>query len=232
MTGARPCSSSPPCCRSLPAGWSGRACITATDDPALIYYLDYFRYERISLSLPDLHLFLWKNIDGLLWGLGGLILPKVTDSLFLKILAEVIAVAMISGVVRMVRRGQALLYTIFAAGSAILLIVWHFPPNERFVLPLFPLALAGLLVEMEHFSGMLRVGMRHKDRSQRVVAAGLLTVVAGIFAGSLALQLYLDAALMPEDAHQHRVRNVERIAAYGWMRSARHCARGAGGRLR
>jgi len=203
------------------AGWMiwVRAHQISTTDPMLIYYLDYFRYELYSLSLPDLHLFLWKNIDGLLWGLGGLILPKVTDSLFLKILSEVIAVAMISGVVRLVRSGQAVMYALFAAGSAILLIVWHFPPNERFVLPLFPLALAGLLVEMELFSSMLRAGLRHKDRSQRVVAGALLTVVIGIFAGAFALQLYVGQAFLPEDARQHRLRNLALIDVYGWIRA-------------
>jgi len=203
------------------AGWMiwVRAHQLPTPDPMLIYYLDYFRYELYSVSLPDLHLFLWKNLDGLLWGLGGLILPKVTDSLFLKILSEVLAVAMISGVIRLVRRGHALLYALFAAGSAILLVIWHFPPNERFVLPLFPLALAGLLVEMEHFSSMLRAGLRHKDRNQRVVAGTLLTGVILIFAGALAMQLYVGQAFLPEDARQHRLRNLDRIAAYGWIRA-------------
>jgi hypothetical protein len=203
------------------AGWMiwVRAHQVSTTDPSLIYYLDYFRYELYSVSLRDLPVFLWKNLDGLLWGLGGLILPKIIDSTLLKMLSEVLAVAMISGVVRLVRRGDALLYTLFAAGSAILLVIWHFPPNERFVLPLFPLALAGLLVEMEHLSSMLRAGLDHKDRGQRVVAGALIAVVVGIFAGALALQLYVSQTFLPEDAHQHRLQNLDRIDAYGWIRA-------------
>jgi hypothetical protein len=112
-----------------------------------------------------------------------------------------------------------MLYALFAAGSAILLVIWHFPPNERFVLPLFPLALAGLLVEMEHFSSMLRAGLRHKDRGQRVVAGALITAAIGIFAGAIALQLYVGQAFLPQDARQHRLRNIDRIAAYGWIRA-------------
>ena len=41
--------------------------------PALIYYTDYIRYELYSISLRDLPLFLWRNIDGLMLGLGSLV---------------------------------------------------------------------------------------------------------------------------------------------------------------
>ncbi|MCU1339371.1 MAG: hypothetical protein JWO19_4952 [Bryobacterales bacterium] len=192
---------------------------TATTDPALIYYLDYFRYEIYSISLRDLHLILWKNVDGLLWGLGGLILPKVINSLFLKILAEVLAIAMISGVVRLVRRGIGTLYALFAIATTALLVIWHFPPNERFVLPLLPLALAGLLTEADHLAGMLRTGLRHHDRGQRVVAAGFSAAVLAIAAGCLVLQLFMDASFLPADALQHRMRKIQNIAVYGWIRA-------------
>ena len=154
-----------------------------TSDPTLIYYTDYFRYELYSISLRDLPLFLWRNIDGLLLGIGSLALPNIVSSFVFKTVAQVIAVAMIAGVVRMARRGQGLLYGLLAAGSCVQLVVWHFPPNERFVLPLLPLALAGLLTEMEHLSAMLRNGLRHRDAGQRVVAAGMLLAVASVLIG-------------------------------------------------
>ncbi len=189
----------------------------STTDLALSYYVDYFGYYLRTFSIPDLPLLLWKNVDGFLWGLGGLLLPKVINSLFLKIVSEMLAVAMISGVVRLVRRGQAVLYALFAAGSAILLVIWNFPPNERFVLPLFPLALAGLLVEMEHFVSMLRAGLQHRDRGQRVVAGALMATVVAIFIGALGLQIYVSQSFLPEDARQHRLRNLDRAAVYGWI---------------
>src|SRR5262249_49678308 len=147
-----------------------------------------------------------------------LVLPKVGDSLFLKILSEVIAVAMISGVVRMVRQKKAVLYALFAVANVLMLIPWNSPPNERLVLPLFPLGLAGLIVEMEHFGGLLRAGMRHKDRGQRVVAGGLLAGVSLVFVAAFGLQIYFDAAMMPEDAQAHRQRNSDRVTAFHWMR--------------
>ena len=149
-----------------------------TDDAALVYYTDYFRYEIYNISLRNVHLVLWKNLDGLVSSLGYLILPNVTSSLFMKILAELIGVAMISGIVRLVKSGKAVHYAIFAGGTAFMLVIWHFPPNERFVLPLAPLAFAGLVTEMEHFVGMARAGLKHRETSQRV-AAGMMLGLGG-----------------------------------------------------
>ena len=203
------------------AGWMlwARLHQTATNDPALIYYLDYFRYELYSVSWSDLHLILWKNLDGLLWGLGGLILPKVFDSQFLKILSEVLAIAMISGVVRLVRSGKAAFYSLFGLLSAGLLIIWHFPPNERFVLPLMPLALAGLGTEADHLAAMFQSARRHPDKGQRVAAAGFLAVVVAIGLGCLALQAVMDWSFLPADAAQHRERKIQSASLYGWIRA-------------
>jgi 4-amino-4-deoxy-L-arabinose transferase-like glycosyltransferase len=190
-----------------------------TSDPALLYYTSYVGYELQNVSLTNLHLLLWKNVDELLKGLGSLIVPKVTDSLIEKIILEALAVAMVAGVVRMIRRGQAAHYAIFAAGSVILLLIWHFPPNERFVLPLFPLALAGLLVEMERLGGGLRRGLSQKDVGQRIAAVVIIGVGVVIFGGGLALQVYLDAFAMPEGSRQERASNSDDRAAFGWIRA-------------
>ncbi len=171
-----------------------------TDDPALVYYTDYFRYEIYNVNIHNLHLVLWKNLDGLVSSLGYLILPNVTSSLFMKILAELIGVGMISGIVRLVRSGKTLHYTIFAAGAAFMLVIWHFPPNERFVLPLAPLAFAGLLTEMEHFVTMARSGLKHREASQRVAAAVMLSLAALLFAGAAGLQAYVGGVFLGETA--------------------------------
>ncbi len=189
----------------------------SSSDAVRLFYTDYLGYEFYNVSLRHAPLLLWKNLDGLLWGLGSLVQPKVTDSELLKIAAFLIAAAMISGVVRMVRRGQGVLYTLFAAGSGAILLVWHYPPNERLLLPIFPLALAGLLTEVEHFAAMLRTGLHHADRSQRAAAGALSTVAILTFAGSIAMQIYVAASYMPENAHERRLVQVDRVASYGWI---------------
>ena len=63
---------------------------------------------------------------------------------FVKALTQTIAVGMIAGVVRLLRRPGAALYGWFCLFYSAMLLIWHYPPNERFVLPMFPLLLAGL----------------------------------------------------------------------------------------
>jgi hypothetical protein len=190
-----------------------------TDDIALIYYTDYFRYEIINVTIHNLHLVLWKNLDGLVSSLGYLMLPNVTSSLFMKILAELIGVAMISGIVRLVRSGKAVHYAIFAAGASFMLVIWHFPPNERFVLPLAPLAFAGLVTEMEHFTIMARAGLKHREASQRVAAGVMLSLAALMFAGAVGLQAYVGGAFLGETANEYRKRNIDYRGAYAWIRA-------------
>ncbi len=203
------------------AGWMlwARLHQPHTSDISLIYYTDYFRYEVYNFSIKTLHLFLWKNVDGLVSSLGYLVLPNVTSSLFMKILADVLGVGMISGLVRMLKKGQAVHYAIFAAGASFLLVIWHFPPNERFVLPLVPLAFAGLLTEMEHFVSMARLGLKHKEVSQRVAAVVMLCFVAVMFGCALALQAYVGSEFLGATAQQHRERNIDHRGAYAWIRA-------------
>jgi hypothetical protein len=202
------------------AGWTVwvRLHQLQTNDESLVYYVDYVKYEFYNVHLNNLHLVVWKNVDAWLWGMGSLMVPKVSQSFAVKVLAIVIAAAMISGVVRMVRKGAALHYAAFAAATAFMLVIWHFPPNERFSLPLAPLAFAGLLTELEHFSAMTRAGLRHVDRSQRVAAAIMAGLAAVIVAGALALQLYVSGVFLDETARGQRAGNLEQAGDYAWIR--------------
>jgi hypothetical protein len=137
----------------------------------------------------------------------------------MKILAELLGVAMISGIVRLVRKGTAIHYTIFAAGAAFMLVIWHFPPNERFVLPLAPLAFAGLVTELEHFVGMARAGLKHRETSQRVAAGMMLALAASLFIGAIGLQAYVGGAFLGETANEYRTRNIDFRGAYAWIRA-------------
>ncbi len=67
-------------------------------------------------------------------------------------------------------------YIGYAVFSSAILVVWHFPPNERFTLPLLPLCLAGLFVEMRSLALMIRQVWAKPARDQKV-AAGLIAAV-------------------------------------------------------
>lgn len=187
-------------------------------DQTLMYYTDYTGYEFLNVGLSNIHMVLWKNLDGLLYGMGSLVLPNILPGLFLRILTQVIAVAAIVGCVRLWKRRVMQEYAAFALVSCCILLVWHFPPNERFVLPLYPLLLAGLITEIEHIWAMLRAGLRHKDFSQRAVAAVMTAGVAIIFASALAVQCYVTFVYLHESAEQKAAKLADQRVAYAWMK--------------
>jgi hypothetical protein len=200
--------------------WSAAHKFHATD-ATLAYYTDYIKFLFLNVDLSNLAVVLWKNTDGLFASTGALIAPRILASVPYKILCYLITIAMISGIVRLLRRpsasGGVLSYALFAIVSSGILITWHFPPTEKFVLPNFPLLLVGLIVELEHVAQMLRAAFRHKDTSQRIAAAVFATLLVVIFGGSLALELFVTFRYMPENAVLARARRVEMRSAYFWI---------------
>jgi hypothetical protein len=149
--------------------------------------------------------------------MGSLAIPQVFGMLPVKILTQVVGVAMISGIVRLFRRGVAVPYCFFAIVSSAMLIVWHFPPNERFVLPLCPLLLAGLLAELEHLTQLIKGAFHHKDVGQRVAASGMAVVLGAIVVAALLVQFFMSFEYLYDSAQQYRMKLVDMRAAYTWI---------------
>ena len=206
---------------SLPAvaGWTLWTAThrLGTQDSTLLYYVDYIHYQFVNVGWDNFAVVLWKNADELLYGMGALVLPKLETSPPVKMLTEALGVAMISGVVRLLRQGKAASYAAFAGLSILMLLVWHFPPNERLVLPLFPLLLAGLYTEMQHLWTMLRSALQHRDKSQRAVARLFGTAIAGILAIAVGLQIYMALVFMNQTAALQRAKLADRKAAYQFI---------------
>ncbi len=200
-------------------GWTlwTRTHMSHSSDQTLIYYTDYFRYQFLNVGFDNLAVVLWKNLDQVLYGMGALVLPKIVDWLPMKILTQVIAIAAIAGTVRLARRGIAVEYALFGLLSTGILLVWHFPPNERFVLPLYPLLLAGLVTEIEHILRMLKAAFRRPEMGQRVAAVAMASCVAVVFISALALQFYMSFVFLHESAEQKSAKLHDLRAAYTWI---------------
>jgi len=196
--------------------WSGAHKI-ATTNTTLIYYTDYVKFELLNVGLDNLAVVLWKNFDQLLFSIGSLILPEYLELQPIKIVTQVVAIAMISGTVRLARRGIAVPYALFALLSSAMLLVWHYPSNQRFVLPIFPLLAAGLFAELEHLYQMLRTAFHHKDFGQRVVGGVFAAAVLAILGGALTLEILMTFKFLPRQANAARAQMVETRATYAWI---------------
>jgi hypothetical protein len=200
--------------------WAAAHRARGTDEISL-YYTNYFGYHMLVFVWREFSLYLWRNLDGLVNGLGALLLPTTTNSMLEKVLALSLGVAGISGVVRRVRReprGLTAAYAYFCLGYSLLLVVWHFPPNERFVLPMGPLWLLGIATEFLHVGGVIRAAFRNPDRGQRV-AGGVLVGVMAVVAGWCGWrQVDLLAWGIPAAMRDHDRRFRETAAAMEYLR--------------
>lgn len=209
----------------LPAavGWLfwSRANTPAGHDAVTLYYTNYFGYYLSIFEWREAHLYAWKNLDGMLHGLGSLVLPDTTQSLLDKVLAETLAVAGLIGVYRIVRETRQplfVMYGAFAVVYAMLLIFWHFPPTERLMLPIAPLWLAGLYMEMKRLGENIGKVFQKPELSQRIaggVIAGLVAVLF-VFCGVRQWGLLTDGLPRFYESHARRLEETE--PAMQWIR--------------
>lgn len=189
-------------------------------DPITLYYTNYVGYHFSVFHLNEAHLFLWRNFDGLLAAVGGLIFPAILPGQVAHITVQVVGVAAIAGIVRMARKQIALHYAIFGVLASLMIIVWSFPPNERFVLPVAPLIWAGFLTEVLHLAGGIRNKLKDKDTGQRIAAALIGLVGLGLILYAAKLQWQVRFEMFPSLAADERQRLNRDREAYNWIRAS------------
>ncbi len=150
-------------------------------DLVTLYYTNYVGFELYNVPLHDLPLVIWYNLDGFLQGAGKALIFDIPYGS--KHLERVVAIAAIAGCVRLTRRTRMLQYPLAALGMSAILLVWHFPPDQRFVFPLYPLLLMGLATEVRNLCRALRAAWAKPAFADRFAAAGfgaLLRWLGGI----------------------------------------------------
>jgi hypothetical protein len=135
---------------------------------------------------------LGRNLSALLEAMGSLVFPQMMQGWLAKLILWPLAGAMILGCIRMVRQGYAVLYSLFAGVSLAMLLVWHYQPNQRFVLPLAPLLLAGFFFEMAHLAQLFRGALTNGRSSQRLVARAFAFSLVTVLTVGLVLQICMD----------------------------------------
>ncbi len=188
-----------------------------SSDPAAMYYTSYTSYQIYNVPLRDLPLVIWYNLDGFLQGAGKLLIFDLPFGS--KHLERVIAIAAIAGCVRLAARRRALQYPFAALGMAAILLVWHFPPDQRFVFPLYPLLLAGLATEVRNLCGALRTAWTKPALGDRVAVAGFGTLLAGLAAFAVFCTVFGLAHVIPDLFATYRADFQARESAYRWIDS-------------
>ncbi len=170
-------------CPRLPGWqwWVSAGIFRTLWDLVTLYYTNYVGFQIYNVPLQDLPLVMWHNLDGFLIGAGKLLTFDIPVGS--KHLERVIAAAAIAGCVRLARKTGRLHYPLAALGMSVLLLVWHYTPDQRFVFPMYPLLLAGLWTELANVAAALKTSWKRPakaDRSAAVVGAGLACGIGGV----------------------------------------------------
>ncbi len=180
-----------------------------------VYYLSYTQFFVENMAPDVVPVVLRTNLEALFGSLGGVLFFNAGDSFWEINFARLALFAAIAGIVRRARREGPGPYEFVAVPYLVLLVVWNFIPNERFVYPLLPLLAAGFVWEMRHFREMLRVTWV-KQRGASIVIGAL--VAAGVlWIGHRNLTSAIRN--VPTLAINYREMAPDREKAYAWIRS-------------
>jgi len=188
-------------------------------DTMTLFYTDYLGFWAREVSATGLPLVLWTNLDSLLSAIGGMVIFGLPDSLAGKTIARLLAVAALVGLARLWRRSRAAPYLWTTAGYLAVLLAWNYPPDQRFLTPVFPVLLAGLYAELRRLATRLRAAFSSGGAADRAVAAALAALLAAAGAAAVAGALAGLFVALPRFLDEQRAHLAQRRPAYDWIAS-------------
>ena len=201
------------------AGWIlwSRAHLAPSHDLASMYYSDYLGFHLANISLAEMPNLIWLNAGALAFGLSELLIFSDSITVWSQQLARLVAIAAIAGTIRLAWRRSQAQYPLFALLFVLQALAWHYPPHNRFVLPLLPLVLAGFYTEMTHLAGIVRQSWRKPGMADRAAALIVGGLIAGVVAlGAWRMQFGARVFLPSVLKHQRSIFRAN-LAAYHWL---------------
>jgi hypothetical protein len=187
-------------------------------DVVTLCYTNYLGYYFMNVGWDNLPHILWRNSSALLESMGSLVFPQaMEEGILAKMILWPLGIAMILGCVRMVRQGVGQLYAFFGTVSLAMLLIWHYQPNQRFVLPLAPLLLAGFCFEVLYLSERFHKAVADRTRARRLAAYGLAGSLATVLTIGLVLQLSMDVGVIPNLFRDDRANTLAYRSIYRWI---------------
>jgi len=195
------------------AGWAAWSRLHAAPghDVVTLCYTNYLGYYFTNVGWDNIAHVVARNTGALLEAMGSLVFPQMMEGWLAKVILWPLAGAMIVGCIRMVRQGHARLYAFFGLVSVAMLLVWHYQPNQRFILPLAPLLLAGFCFEMVELARWFQQGNRG------LAVRGFAMVLVTVLTGGLVLQICMDVGVVPQLARNDRLNTRAYRSMYEWI---------------
>ncbi len=190
---------------------------SSSNDIDAVFYTNHAAYIFHSLSWRDLPMIAWKNLPVLLLANVQPLIYTAGTSWLADFYARLFALASIAGLIRLSRQTGVTPYHLFAAAYVLLLLAYGWPADGRVILPIFPLLLGGLWVELRHLIPMVLTSLRRRDFAARSVA---VAIAAGLVISACSVLYFTGDALfrfLPGTVAQHRRLLAADRQAYQWI---------------
>jgi hypothetical protein len=187
-------------------------------DPVTIYYVDYARFYLASVHASDIPRFVQANLDSMATATARLLFATSGLDLASRMFAWVVAIAAASGIRRMVARSGQIHFAMFSLLSFLMFVAWNWPPNERYLLPLWPAIAVGFYLELRHFFDLCRInlagGLPHRVFASALILLGTLVCAAIPYRNIRGVLLDL-----PDVLEDYRRISEARQPGYSWIRA-------------
>ncbi len=186
-------------------------------DAVTLYYTDYVGYQFYNVPLTGLPSVMWGNADGVLAGAGSLVVANLNEAPWLRVICRILGLVSVWGLFRMARRTGRLQHAAFTAAYLLVLLLWHFKSNERFVVPVLPFLLMGLSEEVLLLGALVRKSFRIPAIGPRVVAAGVTALFLGLCATAGWADVAAYGQYFPNFFRGERAQLDEDRRLYAWI---------------
>src|SRR5262249_43928111 len=126
-------------------------------------------------------------------------------------------VACVSGTICLAKRSKMLQYPLFACPFVSMLLVWHYEPMERFIVPLFPLLLAGFSTEALRLCSLAATALRSPNRAERSLALGAWACLFALFGMAVSTAHRHVSENIPQAIADYRAKLNEGRSVYRWI---------------
>ena len=186
-------------------------------DPAMLYYTDYAGFRQAYVAVRDLPLLVWRNLDALISSIGDVLFFKSSEFGWGIAVGRILAAAALAGAIRLAWRTRKIQFPLFAVVYLALLLIWHYQPADRLMVPVFPLLLAGFWVETERFCATIRRSLTG-PRGMEAAGAGVLAVALVAFAAAIGVRT-IDGTLRqwPAILEHKRKEHAADQRAFQWV---------------
>lgn len=200
------------------AGWQSWCALHAfpAKDNILFYYTSYVGFYVRTFSLADLPTRVWVNVDAVIEALARLVIFNTGEQLWMRPLAWVITATAVAGAVMLYRRGIRQ-YPAFAVLFVAMLLLWQYPPDQRFVYPILPLYIAGLVTKLTEIGRLAVNTWRTVRGANRFAAVLVFSMIFAVIAGCAASMGYGIFVLLPSYFHDRQEQRAHMRPVYLWI---------------